>query len=84
MLISITIIIFEQFLCEAREKNWRSDSSQLNIIMASRSYEQLRAVFDVYCKTNIETDIKSGMLPISEYTCTYLLFLLDYSESFFG
>lgn len=53
-----------QALLQAGEKRWGTDESQFNAIMASQSYEQLRAVFDAYQRIsgrNIEQAIKSEM-----------------------
>ncbi|XP_060560007.1 annexin A4-like isoform X2 [Ruditapes philippinarum] len=53
-----------QALYQAGEKRWGTDESQFNIIMASQSYEQLRAVFDAYSRISgrdIEKVIKSEM-----------------------
>ncbi|XP_053384290.1 annexin A4-like isoform X2 [Mercenaria mercenaria] len=53
-----------QSLYQAGEKRWGTDESQFNVIMASQSFEQLRAVFDAYSKISgrdIEQVIKSEM-----------------------
>lgn len=60
-------------LYEAGEKRWGTDESAFNAILASQSFEQLRAVFDQY-KTvsgkDIESAIKSEM---SGDLCTGML-----------
>ncbi|XP_052059323.1 annexin A4-like isoform X3 [Mytilus californianus] len=53
-----------QRLLQAGEKKLGTDESTFNAIMASQSYEQLRAVFDAYHKMagkDIEQSIKSEM-----------------------
>ncbi|VDI02415.1 annexin A7/11 [Mytilus galloprovincialis] len=53
-----------QRLLQAGEKKLGTDESTFNAIMASQSYEQLRAVFDAYHKMagkDIESSIKSEM-----------------------
>ena len=53
-----------QSLYQAGEKRWGTDESMFNAIMASQSYEQLRAVFDAYQRISgkdIEKVIKSEM-----------------------
>lgn len=53
-----------QALLQAGEKRWGTDESQFNAVMASQSYEQLRAVFDAYQKLSgrdMEKVIKSEM-----------------------
>ena len=53
-----------QRLLQAGEKKLGTDESTFNSIMASQSYEQLRAVFDAYQKMagkDIESSVKSEM-----------------------
>lgn len=67
-----------QRLYQAGEKRWGTDESEFNAILASQSFEQLRAVFDAYqqmSKRQIEQSIcgemsgnlELGMLAISRY-----------------
>ncbi|XP_005101297.1 annexin-B12 isoform X2 [Aplysia californica] len=64
-----------QRLYQAGEKRWGTDENTFNMILASQSYEQCRAVFDAYSqvsKHDIEQairnemsgDVSSGMLTI--------------------
>ncbi len=51
-------------LWEAGEKRWGTDESQFNVILASRSFPQLRAIFEEYSrlgKYSIEQSIKREM-----------------------
>ncbi|XP_060076065.1 annexin A7-like [Ylistrum balloti] len=53
-----------QRLHQAGEKRWGTDESAFNMIMASQSYEQLKAVFEAYQRLSgkdIEKSIKSEM-----------------------
>ncbi|XP_033643977.1 annexin A7-like isoform X1 [Asterias rubens] len=53
-----------QALWEAGEKRWGTDESQFNVILASRSFPQLRAIFEEYSrlgKYSIEQSIKREM-----------------------
>lgn len=76
------INVFLQRLYQAGEKRWGTDESEFNAIMASQSYEQLRAVFDAYSRISgrdIEQVIRNemsgnleiGMLAISEFILLY-------------
>ncbi|XP_052806894.1 annexin A6-like [Mya arenaria] len=53
-----------QALFDAGEKKWGTDESRFNVILASRSYPQLRATFQEYAKIankDIEDTIKNEM-----------------------
>lgn len=53
-----------QALYNAGERRWGTDENQFNMILASQSYEQCRAVFDAYISISgrdIEQSIKSEM-----------------------
>ena len=48
----------------AGERRWGTDENMFNMVLASQSYEQTRAVFDEYAKVSgkdIEAAIKSEM-----------------------
>ncbi|KAH3705211.1 annexin A6-like isoform X1 [Dreissena polymorpha] len=64
-----------QALYEAGEKKWGTDESRFNVILASRSYPQLRATFQEYAKlankdiddtirSEMSGDLKDSMLAI--------------------
>eukprot|EP00112_Aurelia_sp_Birch-Aquarium-sp1_P021920 Seg6005.1 transcript_id=Seg6005.1/GoldUCD/mRNA.D3Y31 product="Annexin A7" protein_id=Seg6005.1/GoldUCD/D3Y31 len=64
-----------QELYKAGEARWGTDETRFNVILASRSYPQLRATFEEYrkiCKHSIEQsidremsgDLKKGMLTV--------------------
>ena len=64
-----------QRLYQAGEKRWGTDENTFNMVLASQSYEQCRAVFDAYSqvsKHDIEQairnemsgDLSTGMLTI--------------------
>jgi len=64
-----------QRLYKAGEKRWGTDENTFNMILASQSYEQLRAVFDAYSqvskhdiehaiKNEMSGDVSTGMLTI--------------------
>ncbi|XP_076454861.1 annexin-B12-like [Babylonia areolata] len=53
-----------QRIYQAGERRWGTDESMFNMVLASQSYEQLRAVFDAYSRVSgkdIEHAIKSEM-----------------------
>ena len=62
---------------EAGEKKWGTDESQFNVILCSRSFPQLRAIFDAYkdiagkdieeaIKSEMSGDLKKGMLTVGK------------------
>ncbi|BFZ03025.1 hypothetical protein BsWGS_06064 [Bradybaena similaris] len=64
-----------QRLYQAGERRWGTDENTFNMILASQSYEQLRAVFDEYgrvsnhdieqaIKSEMSGDLSTGMLSI--------------------
>ncbi|XP_064640662.1 annexin-B12-like isoform X2 [Lineus longissimus] len=65
-------------LYEAGEKKWGTDESKFNAVLASQSFQQLRAVFDEYEKISRKTieqaiksemsgDLERGMLTIVKF-----------------
>lgn len=63
---------------EAGEKQWGTNESQFNAILASRSLPQLKAVFDAYkhlynrdieqvIASEMSGDLLSGMLSVGKY-----------------
>ena len=66
-----------QRIYQAGEKRWGTDENTFNMVLASQSYEQLRAVFDAYgkvsgkdiehaIKSEMSGDLSSGMLTIGK------------------
>ena len=80
---------------QAGEKRWGTDENVFNMVLASQSYEQLRAVFDAYgkisgkdiehaIKSEMSGDLSSGMLTIGEHhRQRQMVVLLKCSESYF-
>jgi hypothetical protein len=67
-------------LYEAGEARWGTDESKFNAVLASQSFEQLRAVFDEYekvsrktieqaIKSEMSSDLERGMLTIGKKDC---------------
>merc|ERR1712013_461303 len=52
-----------QALLEAGEKSWGTDESRFNVILASRSFEQLQLIFEQYASIS-KKNIEDGMLAI--------------------
>lgn len=72
-----------QRLYQAGERRWGTDENTFNMILASQSYEQLRAVFDEYgrisnhdieqaIKSEMSGDLSTGMLTVGEYVRTII------------
>ena len=73
----VTRCVCSQRVYQAGEKRWGTDENTFNMVLASQSYEQLRAVFDAYGKVSgkdiehaikceMSGDLSSGMLTIGE------------------
>ena len=71
------VFLFPQRIYQAGEKRWGTDENTFNMILASQSYEQLRAVFDAYgkvsgkdiehaIKSEMSGDLSTGMLTIGK------------------
>lgn len=80
--------IMSQRLYQAGEKRWGTDENTFNMILASQSYEQCRAVFAEYSqvsKHDIEQairnemsgDVATGMLTLgrNNFLCIFSMFL---------
>ncbi|XP_064644568.1 uncharacterized protein LOC135498269 isoform X3 [Lineus longissimus] len=78
-------------LFQAGEKKWGTDESRFNVILCSRSYPHLRAVFEEYekiahkdieesIKSEMSGDLKNGMLTVVrciKYKPTYFAMALQ-------
>ena len=82
------IIIFQR-LYQAGEKRWGTDENTFNMILASQSYEQCRAVFDAYAqiskkdiehaiRSEMSGDVSNGLATIGEFLySTFKMFILN-------
>ncbi|ESO94763.1 hypothetical protein LOTGIDRAFT_117967, partial [Lottia gigantea] len=73
-----------QRLYQAGEKRWGTDENTFNMVLASQSYPQLRAVFDAYSKISkkdiekaisneMSGDVAKGMRTIGNYLSQQIL-----------
>jgi hypothetical protein len=74
----VALVVVVQRVYQAGERRWGTDENTFNMVLASQSYEQLRAVFDAYHKVSgkdiehairseMSGDLATGMLTIGQF-----------------
>nr|KAG5713812.1 hypothetical protein BaRGS_024439 [Batillaria attramentaria] len=76
-----------QRVYQAGERRWGTDENTFNMVLASQSYEQLRAVFDAYHKVSgkdIEHAIKSEMSGDLSTSMLTIVRMIRSKQSYFA